>query len=93
VRAAGAMPVLVVIPDRVGMATNFPLSAEELDALGVPWLDGRQFLVTDHYYRKDSHWRPVGHRLTAERLAELIQSMTPQDSAQVATPSVPNVAM
>lgn len=73
VRAAGARPVIVVIPDRKEMSSTFPLPAEEVAALGVELLDGRDYLVRADYYDRDSHWRPSGHEKTAERLVPLVR--------------------
>jgi lysophospholipase L1-like esterase len=74
IRAAGARPVLVVIPDSRKLDSNLPLTVEELTALGVTVVDGRGFLTREDYYARDSHWRPSGHRKAAERLAAVIDA-------------------
>jgi hypothetical protein len=68
VAAAGAQPVVLVIPNR-DIVSNFPLTEPEVAALGATLVDGRDFLATGDYYRLDGHWRPSGHRKAAEALA------------------------
>jgi lysophospholipase L1-like esterase len=74
IRAAGARPVLFVIPDSRRLDSNLPLTERELTALGVTVVDGRGFLTRDDYYARDSHWRPSGHRKAAEQLAAVIDA-------------------
>jgi len=70
IRAAGAEPVIFVIPNRA-IVSNYPLSAPETEALGAKLVDGRLFLTSEDYYRADGHWRPSGHRKAAMALAAL----------------------
>jgi hypothetical protein len=65
VRAAGATPVLVIVPDGRTLGSNFPLAACELAELGAGLVDGRELLRTEDYYPRDSHWRPSAHRKVA----------------------------
>jgi lysophospholipase L1-like esterase len=74
IRAAGARPVLFVIPDSRRLDSNLPLTERELTALGVTVVDGRGFLTREDYYARDSHWRPSGHRKAAEQLAAVIDA-------------------
>jgi hypothetical protein len=74
IRADGARPIIVVIPNKRGLATVFPFSASEINAMGAVLVDGREFLVPDDYYDRDEHWRPSGHRKAALRLAEAIRT-------------------
>ncbi len=71
IRAAGARPVFLVIPNR-GMTSNFPLTRPEVEALGVTLLDGRDFLAPGDYYERDGHWRPSGHAKAAAELAKVL---------------------
>ncbi len=72
-RSDGATPVIVTIPDRKHMASSFPFDAGALAGMGgVLLLDGREYLTREDYYKRDQHWRPSGHRKTAERLAAMI---------------------
>jgi hypothetical protein len=71
----GGRVVFVLIPNaREKMVSSFPLTTAEVEALGASQLDGREYLSPEDYYLNDSHWRPIGHRKTAERLAELIRA-------------------
>jgi lysophospholipase L1-like esterase len=73
VRQAGAWPLFVIIPDRTRIdETTFPFSPEQVTAMGAGLLDGRQLLVPEDYYQRDSHWRPIGHRKIANGLVPLI---------------------
>ena len=75
IRRDGAEPVFVLIPEKRHMSvTSFPLSLAEAQELGARVVDGREYLSAEDYYVRDSHWRPVGHRKTAERLAALIRA-------------------
>ncbi len=77
IRADGARPVIVIIPDRKQMDSTFPFTVAEVEALGASLLDGRSFLVREDYYNRDSHWRPIGHAKTAAQLTPLIRQLTP----------------
>jgi hypothetical protein len=77
IRADGAVPVVVIIPDRKEMDSTFPFSPAEVEALGARLLDGREYLVRADYYNRDSHWRPVGHEKTAARLLPLVREIAP----------------
>jgi hypothetical protein len=71
----GAQLVFVLIPgSRTNMSCNFPLTTAEVQALGASLVDGREYLSQSDSYTHDLHWRPIGHRKTAERLAELIRA-------------------
>lgn len=72
---AGAQLVPVIIPAGHTMSTNQTLDDTETAALRLPVPEGRQFLNRDGRCRRDNHWRPVGHRPGAERLAALIGSL------------------
>jgi hypothetical protein len=72
-RRDGARPVFVIIPNGRGMTSNFPLTKDELAALQVPLIDGRDYLEASDYYRRDNHWRAIGHRKTAEKLVAVIR--------------------
>lgn len=75
VRAAGARPVLVIIPDNRKLTSNLPFTAEELAELGVTVVDGRGFLTREDYYGRDLHWRASGHRKAAEQLATVLDAL------------------
>lgn len=77
IRAAGAQPVMVIIPEGRQITSNFPLTAGEAAAMDLPVLDGREFVTKADYYQRDSHWRAIGHRKTAERLAPLVEGLAP----------------
>lgn len=77
VRAAGARPVIVIIPDRKEMSSTFPMTAEEVAALGAGLLDGRDYLVRADYYDRDSHWRASGHAKTTDRLVPIVRGAGP----------------
>jgi len=72
VRAAGAEPVIVVIPDGRTMSSNFPMSTAEVASLGATLLDAGTFVTPEDYYSTDSHWRPSAHRKAAEQLVPLV---------------------
>lgn len=74
IRSAGARPVVVVIPDGRTMESNFPLTADEVAALGAGLVDAREFVTRGDYYKQDSHWRPDAHRRAAARLVPLVES-------------------
>lgn len=71
--AAGARSIVVIIPHRKNRS-NFPMTAQEVAAMGAQLMDGREFLTPQDFYRRDGHWRAAGHRKVAERLAALILS-------------------
>lgn len=72
---AGARVVFVLVPNsRTNMSCSFPLTPAEVQALGASLVDGREYLSVDDSYAQDLHWRPSGHRKTAERLAALIRA-------------------
>jgi len=73
IRSDGSEPIIVIIPNKNGMDTNFPLDAETVEEMGAGLVDGRQFLGKDDYYSRDSHWRASGHEKTAQKLAEIIR--------------------
>jgi len=77
IRAAGAQPVFVIIPNGRTMSSNLPMSADELVALGMVVVDARDFVTREDYYRRDNHWRPGAHRRLAERLVPLVESSGP----------------
>ncbi len=70
----GAQTVFVIIPDKRKMGSTFPLPPADLEALGASVVDGGQYLTAADYYVRDAHWRPSGHRKTAERLAGLLRT-------------------
>ena len=75
VTRTGARVVFVLVPNsRTKMACSFPLTTAEVRLLGASLVDGREYLSPDDSYRHDLHWRPSGHRKTAERLADLIRA-------------------
>jgi hypothetical protein len=72
---AGAQVIFVLVPNsRTNMSCSFPLTTAEVQALGASLVDGREYLTQDDSYPHDLHWRPSGHRKTAERLATLIRA-------------------
>jgi len=71
IRAAGAKPVMLVIPNPA-LTSNFPLTRPEVEALGATLLDGRDFLDPADYYPRDGHWRPSGHAKAAAELAQIL---------------------
>lgn len=84
IRASGAEAVVVNIPDRYRMTSNLPLAAGEIEQLGARYVDGLGFLERADYYKRDSHWRPVGHAKTVAELLPLLTSRasTPGIAAQ-----------
>ena len=68
IRAAGAEPVILVIPNRA-LESNFPMTPDEVTALGATLIDGRSFLTEEDDYPLDAHWRASGHAKAAEALA------------------------
>ncbi len=77
IRADGATPIVVIIPDRKRMDSTFPMTEAELTTLGAGLLDGRGYLIREDYYNRDSHWRPSGHEKTAARLVPMVRAATP----------------
>ena len=73
IRANEALPVIVVIPDKNTMESNFPLSPETVAAMGVQLVDGREYLGVQDYWVVDSHWKASGHRKTAEAIARMFE--------------------
>lgn len=73
IRQDGAQAVFVIIPGKQTMQSSFPLTPQEVAALGATLVDGRDYLSSADYYNRDNHWKPSGHRKTAERLAEVIR--------------------
>ncbi len=71
IRADGARPVILIIPNQA-LASTFPLSAAEVQAMGATLVDGRTLVSPADYYRTDGHWRASGHRKAAEALATVI---------------------
>lgn len=74
IRQTGAQVVFVVIPNKRGMQSGFPLTPQEVAALGARLVDGRDYLSPDDYYKRDNHWKPSGHRKTAEQLADVVRA-------------------
>lgn len=72
IRADGARPIFLIIPNSPGMVSDFPLGAGEVEALGATLVDGRAFLSPADYYKADGHWRASGHRKAAAELAAII---------------------
>ncbi|MEO8225751.1 MAG: SGNH/GDSL hydrolase family protein [Gammaproteobacteria bacterium] len=72
IRADGARVIFVIVPNPAEMHSNFPLTADEVTALGATLVDGREFLTPADYYPRDGHWRASGHRKAAEKLLALI---------------------
>lgn len=75
IQADGARPIIFVIPPQ-DMQSNFPLTADEVAALGASLVDGRQFLDAADYYRMDGHWRASGHRKAAKALESVLVALT-----------------
>ncbi|MBM4196599.1 MAG: hypothetical protein FJ197_05780 [Gammaproteobacteria bacterium] len=73
IRSDGALPVIVIIPDRKQMDSTFPFSPGEVADMGAGLLDGCDYLQREDYYNRDSHWRASGHLKTAERLVPLVR--------------------
>jgi hypothetical protein len=71
-RAAGSHPVLFVVP-KPDLSSNFPMTREEIQALGAEWVDGRTFLKPEDYFAHDLHWRPSGHQKAAEALLHCVR--------------------
>lgn len=74
IRQAGGEVVFVVIPNKRGMQSGFPLTPQEVAALGARLVDGRDYLTPADYYNRDNHWKPSGHRKTAEQLADVVRA-------------------
>lgn len=74
VQSTGAQVVMVNIPSRRLDRSNFPMTVGQVAEIGAEYLDGRDYLVSADYYDRDSHWRPSGHRKTADRLLQLLES-------------------
>lgn len=72
----GAEAIIVIIPARPKITSNFPLTQTEVARMGVVLIDGREFLTAGDYYQRDSHWRPSGHRKVAKRLAATLTQET-----------------
>ena len=73
-KADGAVPIIFVIPEK-RIDSNFPLTAEAVSDLGAHLIDGRDFLVTEDYYARDSHWKAVGHLKASSQLTKLIMAL------------------
>ena len=73
IKADGALPVIIIIPDKNTMESNFPLSAEDIAAMGAKLLDGREYLDVQDYWAVDAHWKASGHRKTAEAIARILE--------------------
>lgn len=67
-----ARPIIVTIPQKIGLKTNFPFDSETVEALGAELLDGREFLLREDYWNQDGHWRPSGHTKTAAAIEQLL---------------------
>lgn len=76
IRATGAQVSIVVIPNKTGMTSNFPMTAEEVAAIDAKLIDGRTFLLDSDYLPKDGHWRPSGHLKVAKQLATWVDAST-----------------
>jgi hypothetical protein len=74
--ADGAVPTVFIIPHQT-LDSNFPLASDEIQEAGAELVDGREFLLQEDYYRRDSHWRPSGHQKVAEKLAEAVSLRYP----------------
>jgi hypothetical protein len=75
VTGAGARMVFMLVPNsRTNMSCSFPLTPAEVQALGASLVDGREYLSPDDSCTHDLDWRSIGHRKTAERLADLIRA-------------------
>jgi len=83
IRADGALPIVVVIPNKNHMKSNFPLDGESIRKMGAKFVDGRYYLTEDDYYARDSHWNPGGHKKTAKILAQLIGGDVQQNNLSV----------
>jgi len=73
IRADDAKPIIVVIPNKNAMSSNFPLERRAVMNAGAELIDGRNYLVKENYYSRDGHWNASGHRKTAEILAQMIR--------------------
>jgi len=71
-QAIGAQLILVIIPARPRMTSNFPMTPEEFAQTGGLLVDGRDFLTVQDYFVSDSHICASGHAKIAERLKPLI---------------------
>lgn len=69
----GAHLTVFIIPHKT-LQSNFPLTRDEVVEAGATLIDGRDFLKTGDYYKRDSHWTATGHRKAARALANVIMA-------------------
>ena len=80
--ATGARLTLFVIPARrlaTGtLESNIPIDVATAAQLGTGWIDGRELLGMEDYYRRDTHWRASGHEKAAAAIAAHLGNPGPQ---------------
>lgn len=82
VLAAGAKPIVVVIPRKSDMTSNFPLNSEDIIARGAGFIDGRDYLAKEDYWEINSHWKAAGHLKTAQQAYQVIADMLFQNASE-----------
>ena len=73
-RRDGVLPIVFVIPTR-DLASNFPMTRQEVLDVGADLVDGRGFLTRQDYFVRDTHWRPSGHEKAARALTARLSGL------------------
>lgn len=47
----------------------------DLTQLGIPVIDGREVIVESDFWKRDAHWRPIGHQKIAALLAKFLAGL------------------